>query len=159
MIVKTKKIQLEKKFYIKRSLINIFKEQWWAFLIPLAVMSGAFFVFSWWWISIGILLLVLYVAFWVIQFTGVTVLEQNKVMFEKLFYEIDSRQILMKINAQQGMQLKWNQIIKAEKEKDAYYLYLNKAQFLYLPFKSFNNEAESKFFESLLKKNSLLKAL
>jgi hypothetical protein len=158
MIIKTKKIQLNKKFYVKHSLFTTLKRKWWFFLIPIALIGISVFIFSWWWIILGILVAVLFIIFWLIQFVGITMLEQNKVMFDKLFYEIDSRQILMKINPHQGMQLKWNQIIKAKKDNHAYYLYLNKVQFLYLPFKSFNSDAEMKFFESLLKKNNLLKA-
>ena len=38
-------------------------------------------------------------------------------MFEKMSYEIDSRQILMKLNAKMGSALPWDQITKAKKGK------------------------------------------
>ena len=84
-------------------------------------------------------------------------MEQNKTIFEKLAYEIDSRQILMKINTRQGMPIQWNMIKKVELKKDAYVLYLSKAQFIHLPFRIFNSENERKFMETILKRKELIK--
>ena len=112
MIVKTKKYKLESGTYIKMGLVNVLKEQWWVILIAVAIACGYFWIASWWWISMAILAYILYLLFWVIQFAGVTQMEQNKVIFEKMSYEIDSRQILMKLNAQQGMPIKWDLIKK-----------------------------------------------
>jgi membrane protein YdbS with pleckstrin-like domain len=106
MIVKTKKYKLDTTQYIKMALARVLKEQWWVVLIALAIAAGYFWIPSWWWISMAILAYVLYVLFWLIQFAGVTQMEQNKVMFDKLSYEIDSRQIMIKLNAKQGMPVK-----------------------------------------------------
>lgn len=84
-------------------------------------------------------------------------MEQNKVIFEKLAYEIDSRQIMMKVNTKQGMPIQWNMIKKAEMPKDAFVLYLSKAQFIHLPHKIFNSENERKFLETILKRKELIK--
>lgn len=84
-------------------------------------------------------------------------MEQNKVIFEKMAYEIDSRQILMKINTKQGMPVQWNMIKKAEITKDAYVLYLSKAQFIHLPFRIFNSENERKFMETILRRKEFIK--
>lgn len=158
MIVKTKKYQLETGTYIKAGLANILREQWWVVLIAIAIACGYFWIPSWWWISMAILAYALYWLFWVIQFAGVTQMEQNKVIFEKMSYEIDSRQILMKLNAKQGMPIKWDMIKKAEVKKDAFVLTMSKAQFIHLPFKIFNSENDKKFVESILKrKNYLIK--
>lgn len=152
MIVKTRKYKLETKTYIKIGMLNILKEQWWVILIALAIASGYFFIASWWWISMAILAYVLYLLFWVIQFAGVSQMEQNKVMFEKLAYEIDSRQILMKVNPKQGMPIKWEMIKRAKIDKDAFLLTLSKAQFIHLPFRIFNSDNERKFVETILKR-------
>ncbi|EON79148.1 hypothetical protein ADIS_0377 [Lunatimonas lonarensis] len=152
MIVKTKKYQLPNGTYIKLGLLNILKEQWWVVLIAILIGCGYFWIASWWWISMAILAYVLYWLFWVIQFAGVTQLEQNKVMFEKMAYEIDSRQILMKLNARQGMPIKWEMIKKVELRKDAFVFTMSKAQFIYLPFKIFNSENDVKFIETILKR-------
>jgi hypothetical protein len=157
MIVKTKKYQLETGTYIKMGLIHILKEQWWVIPIALAIMCGYFWIPSIWWIIGALIAYGLYVLFWAIQFTGVTQMEQNKTIFEKLAYEIDSRQILMKINTRQGMPIQWNMIKKAELKKDAYVLYLSKAQFIHLPFRIFNSENERKFMETILKRKELIK--
>jgi hypothetical protein len=157
MIVKTKKYKLETGTYIKQGLKNIFKEQWWVMLIALAIASGYFFIPSWWWISMAILAYGLYWLFWVIQFAGVTQMEQNKVMFEKLAYEIDSRQVLMKVSSKQGMPIKWDMIKKAQIKNDAVTLIMSKAQFIHLPFRIFNSENEIKFVETILKRKGYIK--
>jgi hypothetical protein len=156
MIIKTKKYKLETGTYIKLGLRNVFKEQWWVILIALAIASGYFFIASWWWISMAILAYVLYLLFWVIQFAGVTQMEQNKVMFTKLAYEIDSRQVLMKVNTKQGMPVNWDMIKKAYIDKDAYVLIMSKAQFIHLPFRIFNTPNEKKFMETILKRKALV---
>jgi hypothetical protein len=157
MIVKTKKYQLESGTYIKLGLLNILKQQWWVILIAIAIACGYFWVASWWWISMAILAYVLYWVFWVIQFAGVTQMEQNKVIFEKMSYEIDSRQILMKLNAKQGMPIKWDLIKKAEMTKDAFILTMSKAQFIYLPYRIFNSENDKKFLETILRRKEYIK--
>ncbi|HSJ68613.1 MAG TPA: YcxB family protein [Anditalea sp.] len=156
MIIKTKKYKLETGTYIKLGLRNVFKEQWWVILIALAIASGYFFIASWWWISMAILAYVLYLLFWVIQFAGVTQMEQNKVMFTKLAYEIDSRQVLMKVNTKQGMPVNWDMIKKAYIDKDAFVLIMSKAQFIHLPFRIFNTPNEKKFMETILKRKALV---
>lgn len=157
MIVKTRKYTLDNSTYIKLALMNVLREQWWVFLIVLALMSGAFFVFSWWWIIGPLIALTLYILFWVIQFAGVTQLEQNKVLFERLSYEINSQQVLIKVSAKQGMPLKWNMIKKARIGKDYFLLIVSKAQLIHLPFRIFNTDNERRFVESILKRKGYVK--
>jgi hypothetical protein len=157
MIVKTKKYQLETGTYIKLGLLNILKQQWWVILIAIGIACGYFWIASWWWISMAILAYVLYWLFWVIQFAGVTQMEQNKVIFEKMSYEIDSRQILMKLNAKQGMPIKWDMIKKVEMTKDAFILTMSKAQFIHLPYRIFNSDNDKKFLETILKRKEFIK--
>ena len=63
----------------------------------------------------------------------------------------------MKINARQGMPVQWNMIKRAEMGKDAFILYMSKAQFIHLPYKIFNSENEKKFMETILKRKELIK--
>jgi cell division septal protein FtsQ len=156
MIIKTKKYQLPKGTYIKMGLVNIIKEQWWVILIALAICLGFFWIASVWWFIGAIIAYGLYILFWAIQFTGVTQMEQNKVIFEKLAYELDSRQILMKLNVREGMPIQWNMIKRVELTKDAYVLYMSKAQFIHLPFRIFNSENDRKFMETILKRKELI---
>ncbi|UII22768.1 YcxB family protein [Fulvivirga ligni] len=157
MIVKTKKYKLESNTYIKLGLLNVLKQQWWVFLIALAICAGYFWIPNMWWIIGATIALVLYILFWVIQFAGVTQLEQTKMLFEKLSYEINSQQILIKLNPRQGMPIKWDQVKSASIGKDHLLLIINKAQLIHLPFKIFNNDNERKFVESILKRKKLVK--
>jgi hypothetical protein len=157
MIVKTKKYQLDSKTYIKLGLLNVLRQQWWVFLIAIAICMGYFWIPSWWWIIGAGIALLLYILFWVIQFAGVTQLEQSKMLFDKLAYEISSQQILIKLNTRQGMPLKWDQIKSAKAGKDYYLLVVNKAQLIHLPFRIFKTENERKFVGSILKRKGFIK--
>jgi hypothetical protein len=157
MIIKTKKYKLPTGTYIKLALKNVLLEQWWVIPIALAIASGAFFIFSWWWIIGAVLGYGLFVLFWLIQFAGVTQLEQSKILFEKLSYEINSQQILIKVNTKQGMPIKWENVRKAIIGKNYFLLIITKAQLIHLPFKIFNTEHEKKFMETILKRKGYIK--
>jgi YcxB-like protein len=160
MIAKTKNYKLEKKIYIKLALQAVLKKQGWiaalvAFLLCLGYMiPGADTI---WWFIAAVVGLGLYLLFWWIQFYGVTQLEQGKALFEKFSYEINSQQILMKINPREGMPMKWDQVKRAEVGKDYIVLFINKAQLIYLPFKIFNTDNERKFVISILKNKGFVK--
>ncbi len=157
MIVKTKKYQLSTKKYIKLGMLNILRSQWWVILIALAIAAMTFVIPSnWWWIG-SIIAFVLYGLFWLIQFAGVPQLEQNKILFERLNYEITSQQILIKLNPKQGMPMKWENIKRVFVGKDFFLLVLSKAQFIYLPFKIFNSDNERKFMETILRRKNYIK--
>ncbi|MDX1627766.1 MAG: YcxB family protein [Fulvivirga sp.] len=157
MIVKTKKYKLESGTYIKLALKNVLKQQWWVFLIAIALCLGYLWIPNiWWFIGTGIAL-VLYILFWLIQFAGVTQLDQTKMLFEKLSYEITSQQILVKLSSKQGMPLKWDQIKRAQIGKNYILLAVNKAQLIHLPYKIFKSDNERKFVESILKRKGLVK--
>jgi len=159
MIVKTRKYKLPTGTYIKLGLLNVLKQQWWVFLIAVALCCGYFLAPSnWWFIGTGIAL-ILYILFWVIQFAGVTQLDQTKMLFDKLSYEISSQQVLIKLNERQGMPLKWEQIKRAQVGKDYYLLVVNKAQLIHLPFKIFKTDNERKFVGSILKRKGYVKEL
>ena len=157
MIVKTRNYKLDKKEYRKLALINILKKQWWVSLIVLAICLGFIWIQSIWWFVFALLGAGLYLLFWWIQFYGVTQLEQGKMLFEKFSYEITSQQIIMKLNAREGMPLKWDQIKSAQIGKDYFLLFVNKAQLIHLPFRIFNTENERKFLTSILRNKGLLK--
>ncbi|CAN5547827.1 hypothetical protein BH10BAC4_BH10BAC4_10220 [soil metagenome] len=157
MIIKTRNYRLDKQQYIKMALKSILIKMWWAAPIALAICLLYFWIPSIWWIIGGVLAYGLFVVFWLIQFYGVTQLEQGKMLFERFSYEINSQQILMKLNAREGMPLKWDQIQRVEVGKDYYLLFVNKAQLIHLPFKIFNTDNERKFLTSILRTKGLLK--
>jgi hypothetical protein len=158
MIVKTKNYKLDKKTYVSIAFKNILKQQGWiAGLVVVALCLCYLWIASIWWFIGAAIGLGLFLLFWWIQFYGVTQMEQGKMLFEKFSYEISSQQVLMKINPREGMPLKWDQFKKAFIEKDAFVLFVNKAQIIYLPFRIFNTENERKFLTSILKNKGLLK--
>lgn len=157
MIVKTKKYQLENGTFIKLAFGNLLKDQWWVFLIYLAICAGYLWIPDMWWIIGASIALVLYGLFWLIQFAGISQLEQGKFLFEKLSYEITSQQILIKLNTKQGMPLKWESIKKAKSAGDHFLLVMSKAQMIHLPHKIFNTQNEVKFVDTILKRKGLIK--
>ncbi len=157
MIIKTRKYKLDTTTYIKQALKAVLIQQWWVVLIALAIMCGAFFIWSHWWITGALIAYLLYVIFWLIQFAGVTQMEEGKILFDRLSYEITSQQILIKISSKKGMPIKWDQIKRARIGKDYFILFLSKVQLIYLPFKIFNSEAERKFMITILKRKGLVK--
>ncbi|PIB36583.1 hypothetical protein BFP72_14825 [Reichenbachiella sp. 5M10] len=157
MIVKTKKYQLANGTFIKLAFGNLIKDQWWGALIYLAICGGYLWIPNLWWIIGASIALVLYGLFWLIQFAGISQLEQGKFMFEKLSYEITSQQILIKLNSKQGMPLKWESIKKAQVAKDHFLLVMSKAQMIHLPFRIFNSQNEIKFVETILKRKGMIK--
>jgi hypothetical protein len=158
MIVKTKNYKLDKKTYINLALRNILKRQgWMAAAGAFVICLGYIWIPSIWWFIGAIVGLGLYLLFWWVQFYGVTQLEQGKMLFEKFSYEITSQQIIMKINAREGMPLKWDQISRAEVGKDSFVLFVNKAQLIHLPYKIFNSDNERKFLTSVLRNKGLVK--
>ncbi len=158
MTIKTKKYQLPTRTFVKFAMMNVLREQWWVFLIAIAI-AALTFVYPdtiWFYIIAGVSLS-LYLLFWLIQFFGLTQLDQAKFIFEKLSYEIDPKQILLKISSKQGMPIKWEQIKKAKAGKNHYLLIMNKAQIIHLPHKVFNSPRDVKMMETLLKRKNLIK--
>jgi len=157
MVVKTKNYRLEKKTYIRFALVSVLKQQWWVSLIVVAICAGYLWAPSIWWFIGAFTGAGLYLLFWWVQFYGVTQLDQGKMLFERFSYEITSQQILMKLNAREGMPMKWDQIKRAKVGKDYFLLIINKAQLVHLPFKIFNSDNERKFVQSILKTKGLTK--
>lgn len=137
-------------------LRNIVREQWWVFLIALAIVSGTFFVKTIWFVLGASLGLLLYFSFWLIQFYGITYLEQNKLLFERLSYEISSQQIMIQLTSKQGVPIAWEQVKRATQGKDYFLLVISKAHLIHLPYKIFNSKHEIKFVETILKRKALI---
>jgi hypothetical protein len=158
MIAKTKKYKLEKKKYIQLGLINVLLQQWWVILIAIGIACLTFiYPETIWFYIIAGAGLILYTLFWVIQFAGVTQMQQNNILFEKLSYEIDSKQILIKFTTKQGMPLTWDKVQSASRRGKAFLLIISKAQFIYLPYHIFSADNEIKFVEAILKRKNFIK--
>ncbi len=162
LAIKTKKYGLEKNKYIAMCMRQLFANQWkWAF-IPLALVGLNVFLnlsgtYKNYWIYIFLAIGVIgYILFWLIQFTGITQLAQYKQLFDKYRYEIDSRQIFMKISDKEGGIIKWDMILSAYKDKEAYVLEMGKYQFIYLPFVIFNSDNDRKLMDKIMRDKGLL---
>jgi hypothetical protein len=159
MIAKTKKYQLTSKEYVRAGMWCLFREQWKYIGVPLGIILFALIMpdEKWWFIISGLIVFSLYVGFWYIQYLGVTQMEQGKILFEKLSYEIDSRQILIKLNERQGSPIKWEMIQKVYKRKNDYLFIMGRGQFFLFPFKIFSNENDLRFVDSILTRKELIK--
>ncbi|WP_181307328.1 YcxB family protein [Rufibacter sp. XAAS-G3-1] len=179
LAIRTKKNQLDKNNYAKMALVQVWKKEWWRALIPLVLFSlPAAFAFSWWWVAGAVIVTVLYILVRSAQVMGVTQMEQSNVLFERVMFEIDQRQILMKRNDREGMALQWDMIERVTQTKDAYQMYLkgpaadqlpkgwkgwlaknfNVPVFLHLPFRIFNSPNDLKLMESLLRRKNFIPA-
>ena len=157
MIIRTKKFQMNKSQYIKKGFFNLLIEQWWVFIKYLGILGMHYFIPSLWCIIGGSIALFLYLIFWLIQFFGVTQVEQSSYMFERLSYEISSNQLMMKINNKQGMPIKWESIKKVKIQSDGFLFKLNVVQFIIFPFRVFNNENEIRFLKSILNRKGYVR--
>jgi hypothetical protein len=162
LAIKTKKYGLEKNKYIAMCMRQLLANQWkWAF-VPLALVGLNVFLnlsgtYKNYWIYIFLAIGVIgYILFWLIQFTGITQLAQYKQLFDKYRYEIDSRQIFMKISDKEGGMIKWDMILSAYKDKEAYVLEMGKYQFIYLPLAIFNNDNDRKLMDKIMRDKGLI---
>lgn len=157
MIIKTKKYKMASSLYIKLGMQNILRMQWWVFPLLVIFMSSTFFIKTIWFVLVGLLFFIGYLIFWVIQFYGLTHLDTNRAMFERIAYEINSQHLMMQINSKQAMPIAWMDIIKAYKKKGYFLLVLSKVQFFYLPFKIFHGDNDIKFLTIVLQRKGLLR--
>lgn len=157
MIVKTKRYQLDTSTFKKIGLRHAIKGLWWVFALPLVLVILSIVFQTIWWAVVALVLTGLYLLFWVVMFAGIPKMEQSKMMFEKLNYEISSQNVMMKLNAKQGMPIQWNQVKSATFSADEIVLFLSRAQFIHMPKKIFNTEMDMKFVESILKRKNLIK--
>lgn len=162
MIVKTKKFALDKKKYISLAFSRQIKKVAIWLLIPLAIaILGMVLHFTgtyknWWILVTAIIGAILFVVFWYLQFYAATQMDQNAQMFDKFAYEIDSRQIMVKLNKKEGGMIKWDTITSAEKIDEGYILHISRGQFLYFPNQVFNSDHDRKLMESILSRKSLI---
>lgn len=178
LAVRTKKYQLEKETYTRMALTQVWKRDWWQAVIPLVVLLlPAAFSFSWWWVGAAVLVTVLYVLLRSAQVTGVTQLEQSKILFQRMSYEFEPRHIAMRSNdKEQPRGMTWDTIERVARDKDAYVLYLKQPDvtdhvagwraglaklmwvpvFLYVPTRIFNSGKDQQLFENLLRRKGLL---
>ncbi|TDG93254.1 hypothetical protein CCPUN_09090 [Cardinium endosymbiont of Culicoides punctatus] len=119
-------------------------------------MSGTFFIRTIWFILGAIIFFIFYLLFWVVQFYGLIQLEENRPLFDRVMYEINSQYFIIQLNPKHGMPIPWADFIKAYKKKEYFLLVLSKVQFFYIPFKILNGDNEIKFLTTILQRKGLL---
>ena len=182
LAIRTKKTQLSTDAYTRIVMGEVWKKDWVYALIPFALgLLPALFVHSWWWLALSVVLTLLFVLFRSAQVTGVTQMEQSKPLFERMAFEMDNKQILLRPASDKegrAMQITWDLIGRARRDGDAYLLYLKPGSppegmaawrlwlartfdvpvFLHLPQRIFNSPTDVKLFESMLRRKGLLPA-
>ncbi|HEX8326226.1 MAG TPA: hypothetical protein VF629_01710 [Hymenobacter sp.] len=179
LAIRTKKSQLTTDAYTRMVMGEVWKKDWVYALIPFALgLLPAIFAPSWWWLVLAVVLTVLFVLFRSAQVTGVTQMEQSKPLFERMSFEMDQKQLLLRVGPEKAMQLTWDMIGRARRDPDAYLLYLKPGTppeglaawrlwlartfdvpvFLHLPQRIFNSPNDVKLFEALLRRKNLLPA-
>ena len=177
LAIRTKKTQFSTDAYTKLALAEVWRKDWKYALIPFAIgLLPAVIWHSWWWLALSMVLTLLFVLFRSAQVTGVAQMEQSKPLFEKMSFEMDQRQLLLRVSPEKAMQLQWDMIARARRSEGAYLLYLKPGTppadtkpwrawlaraldvpvFLHLPEKIFNSDNDKRLFESLLRRKNLL---
>jgi len=156
---KTKKYQVPVNTYIKIGMTNVIKQWWWAFTIPVAIILLGIIIGGGWILGLTItafVLTILYLLFWGVQFYGLTQVPQGKILFERLSYEFEQKQIKILKTQKEGMMMPWENIKKVTKTKDAFILKLSLVQYIHLPFDIFQTENDLKFTEKLFERKGLV---
>ena len=156
---KTKKYQVPVNTYVKIGLENVIKDWWWVFIIPVVLIAAGFLIGGGWIWGLGISAVVstiLYIVFWGAQFYGLSHVPQGKVLFDKLSYEFEQKQIKILKSQKEGMMMPWENIKKVFKTKDAFILKLSLVQYIHIPFHIFQTENDLKFAEKLFERKGLL---
>jgi hypothetical protein len=156
---KTKKYQVPVNTYVKIGLENVIKDWWWVFIIPVVLIAAGFLIGGGWIWGLGITAVVstiLYIVFWGAQFYGLSHVPQGKVLFDKLSYEFEQKQIKILKSQKEGMMMPWENIKKVFKTKDAFILKLSLVQYIHIPFHIFQTENDLKFAEKLFERKGLL---
>jgi hypothetical protein len=177
LAIRTKKYQFDPNTYTRIAMAEVWKKEWWRALIPFAVgLLPAIIWPSWWWLLLAVLLAAVFVLVRSSLVTGVTQMEQSKPLFERMSYEADQRQLVLRQSEQKAMALPWEQIGRVRRDPDAYLLYFKQVEppaelaswrrwvartfdvpvFLHLPIRLFNNDNDRKLFEALLRRKGLL---
>ena len=177
LAIRTKKTQFDTNTYTRLAMAEVWKKDWVYALIPFALgLLPALFVHSWWWLVLSVVLTLLFVLFRSAQVTGVTQMEQSKPLFERMSFEMDNRQLLLRVSPEKAMQLQWDMIARARRDDHAYLLYLKPGTppeglaawrlwlartfdvpvFLHLPQRIFNSANDVKLFEAILRRKNLL---
>ena len=156
MLIQTKKYSIKKRRYVALALRYILVRQWWISVLYPAIVAPMYWIYSWWWLIGASTALFLY-FFWIIQLVGLTQLQQFQAFFNKVSFEINSQQLLLKVSTTKGMPIQWTQIRKAIRQKHGFVLYMSKVQLIDLPHKVFAKPHQIKIMDTILHRKGYIK--
>lgn len=181
LAIVTKKHQLDTDTYTRIAMGRVWRKEWWYAVIPFVIGLLPVLIWpSWWWLASAAVLTILYVLLRSAQITGATQMEQSKPLFEKLNYEFDNKQIVLRRNEREGMRLTWDMIGSVQREEAGYLLTLKGPDelpedikgwrrwaaktfetpiFVQVPDRIFKGANDQKLFEAMLRRKNLLPAL
>jgi hypothetical protein len=147
-MITTGPIKLTSKKLFEITLTTYLKRKWWLFawiwvlaiILVLNNNKDSFDIFL-------IFFLVLFPIVLVIQFWRYAYSKQNKIFLLERYYEIETDTITGKMEDGTTQPIKIEHFIKVISSSKYYLLYIAKAQFIYVPFNSFKNITEKKWFE------------
>ena len=154
MIVKSRRYQISIVKYIAINLLERLKKHL-IWLLPISaviisipiIYNDSLLVC----IIVGILLLIFYILFWVTQFFAFSQLEENKFFFQKIYYEISDKRILIHTSTKKTFAILWPRVKKVRKTKSAYIIICDVAFILYIPFKIIRNSNDRLLLRNILK--------
>ena len=164
-IAKTKKYQVQLKDYMREGLKLAFTTFWYAFLVPVVIVGLAIIwpKATTWLVVTAIVLTVLWVGFWVLQFYALKILPQGKEYFERQWLEFFDKGMAIRRHANEKPEemrgLTFDMISRAKLTSKAlmFFMGASKVSFFYIPLEAFASQHDFKTVENLLKRRGLLK--
>lgn len=156
MVIKTKKFNIEAGTYVWCGMLLLLRRQWWVWTTAI-VCSTVLVVLGYrgWGLTV-MGLLALYLVVVCAQFYMFTQVEENQLFFQKLWYELNSQGVVIRMSPVHGVPVSWSLVQHVWDRKDHFLLVLSMAQFIYLPHKSFHTPQEVALVRTLLRRKNLL---
>lgn len=147
-MITTAPIKLTSKKLFEITLITYLKRKWWLFvwiwglaiILLLNTNKDPLDIFL-------IFFLVLFPIVLVIQFWRYAYSKQNKLFMLERYYEIETDLITGKMGDGTSQPIKIEHFIKVISSSKYYLMYIAKAQFIYVPYDSFKNLTDKKWFD------------
>lgn len=149
MEINTNDFELPEGEYFKILFSNTLKKNWWFLLlvIAFAVYKASYLL---------LIALVLYLALVAIEIVFTLNSDENKTLLAKKFCRITGGYLAVHFKNGDFQKIGWESLNRVEKKADAYFLYLSKKNFIYLPFYAFSFPEDRKTFDAFLRERKLL---
>ncbi len=151
MDINTNDFKLTEENYFKTRLLDTLKRQsWFVVIVIIAVL---------YWANLWLLiLLAVYSAVMAMEIAFSLNADELKPLFKDKFCRITDEYLVVHFKDGDLQKISWGNITRVGKTKDAYYLYLSKKNFIYLPLKAFGFPEDQKAFQTFLQTKKFLKS-